>query len=138
MKQFFQKILSVFMTFVVLFSTMSFTINDHYCGAELVSSSFFIKGDTCGMEVQNSLDEEDCTVQKDNCCSDVVIIVEGQDELKLNYSKTKIAEQIFFAAFIRSYIDLFEGLETNIIPFKDYSPPLLFKDIQALDEVYLI
>ncbi|WP_414727683.1 HYC_CC_PP family protein, partial [Winogradskyella sp. UBA3174] len=32
MKQVFHKIMSFAMAFVVLFSTMSFTINMHYCG----------------------------------------------------------------------------------------------------------
>ena len=30
------------------------------------------------------------------------------------------------------------GLEENIIPFKDYSPPFIVKDIQTLDEIFLI
>ncbi len=138
MKEFFQKILAVIMTFVVLFSTMSFTINDHYCGDELVSSSLFLKADNCGMEMQKTSNDEDCNIQKENCCSDVVLLVEGQNELKLNYSDKNIEQQIFVVAFMLSTIDLFEGLETNIVPFKYYSPPLLVKNIQILDEVYLI
>ncbi|WP_455429473.1 HYC_CC_PP family protein, partial [Maribacter hydrothermalis] len=36
MKKFYHKILSVIMAFVVLLSTMSFTIDFHYCGDLLV------------------------------------------------------------------------------------------------------
>ena len=39
---------------------------------------------------------------------------------------------------VYSYINLFEGLEKNIVPFKNYSPPLIVTDIQVLDQVFLI
>ena len=126
------------MAFVVLFSTMSFTINEHYCGDELVSSSLFLKADSCGMDMQKSSEEDDCTIKKENCCLDVVINVEGQKELKLNYYDLSFEQQFLAATFLVSYINLFEGLANNIVPFKNYSPPLLVKNIQILDEVFLI
>ena len=126
------------MAFVVLFSTMSFTINNHYCGDELVSSTLFLKGESCGMDMQKSSEKNDCTVKKDNCCTDVIISVEGQKELKLNYYDLRFEQQVFVTAFVVSYMNLFEGLPNNIVPFKNYSPPLLVKNIQILDEVFLI
>jgi hypothetical protein len=138
MKQFFYKILSVMMAFVVLFSTMSFTINNHYCGDELVSSTLFVKGESCGMDMQKSTEEDNCTIKKDNCCTDEVIIVEGQKELKPNYFDLNLKQQYFAATFMISYVNLFDGLHNNIVPFKNYSPPLLVKKIHILDEVFLI
>ena len=126
------------MAFVVLFSTMSFTINKHYCGDELVSSTLFLKGESCGMDMQKSSEEDDCSIKKDNCCTDVIICVEGQKELKLNYYDLRFEQQVFVAAFMLSYMNLFEGLPNNIVPFKNYSPPMLIKNIQILDEVFLI
>ena len=138
MKQFFNKIIATFMAFVVTFSTMSFTISEHYCGDYLVDSAVFSKAESCGMEMEVSLSVDECSIEKDNCCSDVLKQIEGQNELKTDLSNLNFEQQLFVASFIYSYVNLFEGLEENIIPFKYYTPPLLIKDIQILDEVFLI
>uniref|UniRef100_UPI00404A80EC HYC_CC_PP family protein n=1 Tax=Gelidibacter sp. TaxID=2018083 RepID=UPI00404A80EC len=41
-------------------------------------------------------------------------------------------------AFFNTYINLFEGLEENVISFKTYRPPLLSTDIIILNETFLI
>ena len=138
MKQLIKKIGAVFMACVVLFSTMSFTISEHYCGEMLVDSALFSKAESCGMEMEKPAHPEDYGVQKDNCCSDVVIQIEGQNELISDFTSLSLEQQEFITSFIYTYVNLFEGLDNNIIPFKYYSPPLLIKDIQVLDEVFLI
>ncbi len=138
MKQLIKKTGAVLMAFVVLFSTMSFTISEHYCGEMLVDTALFSKAESCGMEIQKPISPEGCSIQKDSCCSDVVIQIEGQSELEVDFSSLSPEQQVFVALFIDSYLNLFEGLDNNIVPFKYYSPPLLVKDIQILDEVFLI
>ena len=54
------------MAFVVLFSTMSFTMNMHYCGGTLVESAIFQKAKGCGMEMEKPSTEE-CSITKKNC-----------------------------------------------------------------------
>ena len=89
------------------------------------------------MEMQTS-PIEDCTINKDNCCSDVIIQFEGQSELKIDFTNLNYEQQLFVTSFTYTYVNLFEGLDKNIVPFKNYTPPLLVWDIQVLDEVYLI
>ena len=138
MKQFFIKISAILMAFVVLFSTMSFTISEHYCGDYLVDSALFSKAESCGMELQKPSPTDDCNINKDNCCSDVVKQFEGQTNLKTDFAKLTFEQQVFVTAFIYSYVNLFEGLDKNIVPFKDYSPPFIVRDVQTLDQVFLI
>ncbi|MEX0360745.1 MAG: hypothetical protein AB3N10_07110, partial [Allomuricauda sp.] len=69
MKSVFHKILSVLMVIVVFFSTMSFTVDMHYCGDTLVETTIFKKTKGCGMEMQNPL-TEGCAITKKNCCDD--------------------------------------------------------------------
>ncbi len=124
------------MTFVVIFSTMSFTISSHFCGEELVDISFFKEAASCGMEKSVP---DGCTMSAKNCCSDIVQLIDGQDDLKLSSFDTLSLEQHFFiTSFYYSYINLFEELHDKVIPFKDYSPPFVVKNIHLLDEVYLI
>jgi len=136
---FLKNIASIFLAFLVLFSTMSFTFNEHYCGDILIDSTLFTKAETCGMEIQKPSPEENCSIEKKNCCKDVVKLIEGQDDLKLDFTDLNLQQQVFITSFIYyTYINLFEGLDKNIIPFKDYSPPLIVKDIHVLDNVFLI
>ena len=73
------------------------------------------------------------------CCEDKSSIVEGQDELNMSVVQDlSFEQQVLIASFVYSYTNLFEELENNRIPFKHYSPPLVVKNIQKLDEVYLI
>lgn len=126
------------MAFVVMFSTMSFTVSMHYCGDTLVDTAIFHKAKGCGMEMQKDTTNSECSIAKKNCCSDRQIVVSGQDELQLTVDKVSFGQQVFIASFAYTYINLFEGLEENITPFSDYSPPLVVKNIQKIDETYLI
>lgn len=125
------------MALVVLFSTMSFTVDMHYCGDILVETAVFQKAKGCGMEME-SPSTEGCAITKKNCCSDEQIAVDGQDELQLSVDKMSFEQQVFVASFIYTYMDLFEGLDENIISYKEYKPPLVIRQIYKIDESYLI
>ncbi|MGB5170527.1 HYC_CC_PP family protein [Eudoraea sp.] len=140
MKEVFRKILSTAMALIVLFSTMSFTVGMHYCGDHLVDFSMFDKVDSCMMKAEILKTSGSCEIMEldMNCCSDIEVILEGQDNLKISFDNYTVNQQLFIASFVYSYINLFKGIEENIIPFKEYSPPLLIRDIQILDQTFLI
>ena len=137
MKKIFHKIASLLMAFVVLLSTMSFTISMHYCGDTLVETSVFHKAEGCGMEMENP-STEGCAVIKKNCCNDQEIAIDGQDELKTPIDAISLEQQVFLASFIYTYINLFEGLKNSVSSFEAYRPPLVIKQIFKFDETYLI
>ena len=125
------------MAFVVLFSTMSFTLNMHYCGDTLVETAMFHKAEGCGMEMENSL-IEGCAITKKNCCNDEQLVVGGQDELQLQVDKISFKQQVFIASFVYTYINLFEGLDNNVSSYEEYKPPLVIRQLYKIDETYLI
>ena len=62
-----------------------------------------------------------------------------RDDLKVvSFDQLSFDEQLFVTTFAYSYINLFEGFDENIVPFKDYSPPPLIRDVQILDQIFLI
>ncbi len=73
-----------------------------------------------------------------DCCSDVEVVFEGQEDLKISLDQLSFDQQLFVASFVYSYIELFEGFDENVVPFKDYSPPPLIRDVQILDQTFLI
>ncbi len=121
------------MAFIVLFSTLSFTIESHYCGNNLIDTAVFSKVKNCGMESSAT------TLIKKSCCKDEVVVVQGQDQLKLNtFDDLNVNQQILFTSYVYSYISLFISLPKQVIPNEGYAPPNLFCDIQVLDETFLI
>ncbi|WP_299335232.1 hypothetical protein [uncultured Psychroserpens sp.] len=137
MKQIFHKITSFLMAFVVLFSTMSFTVNMHYCGDTLVETTVFKKAKGCGVEMQNP-STDGCSITKKNCCTDEQLVADGQDELKISFDNLTFEQQQFVASFIYSYINLFEGFDKEVSTFQQYKPPLVVRQIYKIDETYLI
>ena len=77
MKAIFFKIVSFCMALLVFVSTMSFTIESHYCGDVLVDTSVFGKVESCGMEVQQKTSSTECDITKKDCCSDEQLFVDG-------------------------------------------------------------
>ena len=125
------------MALLVLFSTVSFTVEKHFCGDVLVDSSVFSNVEKCAMELNQS--NADCfSVSKKSCCKDEKVVVDGQEELKLNLHDLNFEHQLFLSSFTYSFIDLFEGLPQQVVPFQDYSPPILVSDIHLLDQVFII
>jgi len=138
MKQIYKKISAILMTFVVLFSTMSFSISEHYCGDHLVDSALFSKAESCGMAMETANADSDCNSFKKDCCSDKVKQIEGQSNLKIDFNNLTIPQQQFVAVFTYSYLNLFDGVDSKINAFEDYSPPLVDKDITVLYRVFRI
>jgi hypothetical protein len=131
-KQWLHKSFSIVLALLVLISTVSFTIEKHFCGDTLIDVSVFTDAEKCAMEAIEML-------QKKTCCKDEINVIQGQDELKFsNFEDLEFQQQQFLAAFTFSYINIFEGLPKQTILHKDYSPPNLVTDIQVLDQVFII
>ncbi len=138
MNQILKNITSVSLAFIVLFSTMSFTINEHYCGGDLVDTSWFVKADTCMMEGMEMSSSSESIMISDTCCNDVITIIDGQDEVKQNNSQISFQQQVFVTALVFTYSALFSVVENEEVNHNIYIPPKLVKDIQVLDETFLI
>jgi hypothetical protein len=131
-KSFLHKSSSLLLALLVLFSTVSFTIEKHYCGDVLVDVSVFSEAQKCALEAMEIF-------LKKTCCKDEINVVKGQDELKFSsFDDLDFSQQQFITAYLYTSIDVFEGLPQQIIPHKDYSPPSLVADIQVLDQVFII
>ena len=125
------------MAFLVLFSTVSFSMDMHFCGDSLVDYSFFDDSADCGMNLMAN-EEQKCPMSLMNCCTDQEISQEGQDELAFSWNALDLDQQQFLLAYTISYIDLYTSPSEQSIPFAEYSPPLITYDRQVLLETFLI
>ena len=140
MKEIFQKIASISMALIVLLSTMSFSVDMHYCGDHLVDFSMFDKVDTCMMKAEMSKTSSSCEIMEMemSCCSDIEVTIEGQDDLKISFDQLTFDQQQFVFSFAYSFVSLLKTADENITPFKDYEPPPLLRDVHILDQTFLI
>lgn len=121
-------------------STNSFALNMHFCGEHLMDVAFTQSAEVCAMHDPESTEQPDnCDITKEDCCKNVQKIIKGQDELS-QAQKTEIAplQVNFLSAYFLSYAQLFQASERVKANFNFYVPPLLVRDIQQRDEVYLI
>jgi hypothetical protein len=139
MKIYIHKIMSISMALVVLLSTISMTIDMHYCGETMVDFSFFHNVKSCGMEKSPLVYHcENSEINKKPCCSDQQLIVEGTHDLKGAFNNFTPQQQLFVSLFLYSYASLFEGTVSKEVAFFDYAPPFVKKDVQVWQQTFLI
>ena len=133
---FVHKTFSVALSFLVLFSTLSLTIEKHFCGDVLIDVAIFSESEKCSDDIAEVNTTENI---KKSCCKDEVDVLEGLNQLTTNsFEDLEDIQKQVLLAYNFSYINLFKGLPNMVIPHKDYSPPNLVEDIQLLDETFLI
>ncbi|XLS27815.1 HYC_CC_PP family protein [Flavobacteriaceae bacterium M23B6Z8] len=139
MRKLFSKIIAVTLTCVVLFSTVSFSVGKHFCGNVLVDVSIFKEAASCGMEM-NSATASGCEITKMNCCKDVQIVIEGQENLKDTSVQNSVTPvQIYaIAGFVYESLKIDEPEADKVIILEKYIPPLLLRDLLVQHQTFLI
>ena len=72
------------MACVVIFTTMSFTVDMHFCGDTLVDVALFKEAKNCGMEMAMNTPTSN-EMKGMSCCHDEQIVSIGQDDLKPSF-----------------------------------------------------
>ncbi len=126
------------MGLLLLLSTISWKVEKHYCMGRLMNVALFTDAETCGMDMAMSMSENSWGETKNSCCDDEVIFVDGQDDLKISFNDLNVEQQSFLIVLTHTYLGAFQDVRQKPVPHEQYPPPLLIKDIQLLDEVYLI
>lgn len=126
------------MAFVVIFTTMSFTIDMHYCGDVLVDVAIFKDAKDCGMEMAMEAVSTSSQVKSKSCCKDKQVFIEGQDELKPSLEQSTIESAIFVAVFFHAKELLLLGREGHTKSSDGYPPPEITTDLTILHERFLI
>ncbi len=141
MKKIIHKIASFTLALIVLFSSFSFTVNQHICGGEVASTTFFIDADDCGMSMdkcENKLSNKQTSLDKEPCCKDVSTVIQGnQNNQQAQQFNLEIPSIEFVATFVYTYVAKFQET-TSVFSFVNYKSPLVYKNIQTLFQVFRI
>ena len=141
MVQFINKILALILAFIVVFSSLSFTVEKHICMDEVTEVSFFTGADSCEMQ------GDDCTTEESgqtnsfddqDCCNDIHELIPGNQIEQQAIDSFEISQVAFVFTYASTYLNLFED-NRECIPFTNYSsPPIIDRDIQVLYQSFLI
>jgi hypothetical protein len=144
MKQFIHKIASTILALIVLVSSFSFTVNKHICGGEIANTTLFVSADNCGMDMnvcENKLlaqEESKTSLKQEPCCKNISEFIQGNDNnQQAKEFQLDIPTIEFLTTFIYTYINNFQK-ENTLFEYVTYKPPLVFKDIQTLFQVFRI
>ena len=135
--EFLRKLGNLSLALLVLLSTVSWTVEEHYCMGRLIEVSFFTEAHGCGMEMDDT-DAEDNGLESFSCCDEETLLFDGQDQVKLvkdqaDYAQPQLSLNRYFV------YSPFVITSPDLIPVPNYRPPpLIVRDIQLLHEVYLI
>lgn len=138
MKAIVQKFISFSMVILLLASTTSWKVEKHFCMGHLVDMAFFLDAEDCDMSSELINDGESGIQDEISCCSDDVIYIAGQDDLTFSFDTFDIGQQSFMIAKVQSFIALFSASTVHPVPYEHYPPPILVKNLQLLDQVFLI
>ncbi|WP_020529701.1 HYC_CC_PP family protein [Flexithrix dorotheae] len=139
-----KKILSIFLTFLLLISQVGLTMATHYCAGEAVESQLMLVAGHIGCGMEEDI-KEDCenlpaaqVLQAQSCCdSDFQVFQNDED---LDHAKSKINLNLSISIiFIQSFYAAFISAEEQVFYQPDYpSPPRLKQDFQVLFQTFLI
>lgn len=138
MKSVIYRATSLVMAILLLLSTTPWKVEKHYCMGRLMNVSLFTDVDTCGMNMSIADGDEILEEIENSCCDDEVFFVDGQDDLKISINDLDTDQQFFLIALKYAYSRLFKVQKEQLDPHEQYPPPILVKDLQLLDQVYLI
>ncbi len=123
------------MALLVLVSTLSLTIEKHYCADTLVDVAIFTEAKGCCAGKKAPASES----KKEGCCKNEVDLIKGQDELSVKDTESfKSINKTFLVAMATVFGAIFPIEDEAPVPQDVYTPPKLFDDLYQLHEVYLI
>ena len=137
MKMIIRNISATILSFIVMFSSMSFTIDEHFCGSRLMDVSYFGDADNCGMD-EIDMSSNISVFKKNNCCKDQITLLQSSifnKEKLINLQNTDIETSLLKTC---CYSVFYKNSSFKLKYYKDFSPPNIAKDIQVLHQTFLI
>jgi hypothetical protein len=139
-KDFLSKISIFFLAVLVLLSSSFVAIDTHYCCGNLIDSSIFGKADLCAMVMASCKLENTSTSKINESCCYNTKEFKSSELFKKNNPIIVDTQQVNFIPSFYSTRTSSIFIETNVrnTYFKDYSPPLITRDILVLNQIFLI
>lgn len=130
------RVLALGLSLMVLFSTVSFSVEKRYCGSDLKEVSVFFMNHE---HQESPCSDNQVTIAKGDCCIDVVEFVQ-RDEIvqNMSFEDTDVHQETFDSTQVFSFESFFLDTHLTAPNFKTYVPPNLVVDKTIHHQVFLI
>jgi len=140
MKKIISDIAAFFLAALVLFSSVSFTVERHLCGGHVFSASVFGKAEKCGMEDDYCVAlHNNHSLSKKSCCKDEIQLKNGsvfKSESNLKFHNKQQQNLVVFNLI--NYSVFSPTSVSRIIQFNNYFPPPITQNFNILFRVFRI
>lgn len=139
------------LAFVMLITSVGFTVDMHYCQGQLKSFSFFGKAKSCHDMTDAAQmiscphhkkmmkEDESCSLDKKDCCENQIHHIQADQDQAVQTFDFVVNKQL--QQFVIAYVVVFCAnnlIETDAPSFISYKPPLILRDIYVLIESFLL
>tara|TARA_Y100000114_G_scaffold156218_1_gene182685 strand:- start:12289 stop:12723 length:435 start_codon:yes stop_codon:yes gene_type:complete len=140
-----KKISTILLSALMLLSSTSYTFGMHFCMGELESIAIFSEAGHCdsmkkSIPCEEANDHSICDHEQINakgCCENHTLVIEGHEELTQVSSIS--APDFHMVAVLYALVSfIFSAPAVDYYSYKDYSPPLIDRDIPVLVQSFLI
>ena len=132
-----KKISAYLLSCIVLFSSMSFAIDEHFCGDQVMDVSYFGNADKCGME-EVKINSNNSVLKGNNCCLDQITLFQSSLFNVEKPTNLHNLELQFLSWNSSLYVGFHRITSIKLEYYKDFSPPDINNDFQVLHQVFLI
>lgn len=138
---------ALLLTFIVLLSSVSLSVDFHFCQGKLKSLSFYGKAKNCHEMASQKVScphhkskvPTSCSEVSKDCCSNQTILVQSDIDKQINNNNYLDFTNFIFVVSNADIISMALIMEAeDVVPFANYKPPLLKKDIAVLYAVFLL
>ncbi|HET8809706.1 MAG TPA: hypothetical protein VFM65_05515 [Flavobacteriaceae bacterium] len=137
-----QKLLSIFLSVLLLTSATNIAYGQHFCGGNLMKSMLTFSETTlsCGMEQMPTSCEKSASeqsVHEKSCCENELHQVQTDEHFSGSHFQFDFHKNFTFA-FVSVFVLDEIGETAQKVEFFNYYPPPIDKDVQVLYQVFLI
>jgi hypothetical protein len=143
------RILALSMAFLVLFSSVGFSMDLHYCQGELKSFSLIGKAKSCHEMAKKvfcphhqkmmTMSDEGCEKDQKDCCNNEKLFFQLDQDQQIQNLDLVLSQQLkqFIVAYLSVILEM-SIIKNEAIPYAQYKPPLIQKDIHVLIQSFLL
>ncbi len=140
------------LAFLILVTSLGFSINIHYCQGRLQSVSLIGTAKSCCELAAATLmkncpnheklvvQDEGCSLDKKKCCENQAHRIQSDQDQQAQSYDFVVGKQLqqFVVAFVAVFARNTFTVEADAISFAHYKPPVIPKDIPVLFQSFLI
>ena len=127
-----------FLSWLIIASTISFSLDFHYCGEELIDYGVFHHAQSCGMELEEPDNSISCPLVNKDCCNNHTLSFDGQNVCE---QSTTIIDDFSSHNFILN--EVYEYIisiisDSLVVQTFTYNSPKLVSSLYLINECFII